>query len=358
MKKIYIKYKILVNGLNIIGKYNIDGFSLKTSNLEKEVFDIKQEEQEQGVSLNMNLYLTSCLTNYDTLSYNYFESENYEEYEVSNKTQVSKHTIGKILKSKKEIIDKVNNLEKKLRIVLNIPILFQSINAQFYDESKKYIGTVQCNRPISFWNRLTYDMDPKEFSNNCRFNLNFKNMISTGNNNFNRALEFYNDSFESEKISNRYILIFSCLEAIFNLDGENIREKISRFSAKLLAEYNEKMYNKIYSDVTKLYKKRCDYIHGSKKNNIFIEDEKLLRNYVRKIIIAYWTIIITTKKTAKQILDYLGSEEKLDIQIRMIITSLNSENFSSQQHRIIELLENSYNIDIPEETKASILSKC
>lgn len=71
------------------------------------------------------------------------------------------------------------------------------------------------------------------------------------------------------------ILIFSALEAIFNLETEDVTEKISRYSAKLLAEENDKEYNQVYSDIKKLYKKRCDYIHGSKTNNILDEDEKL-----------------------------------------------------------------------------------
>lgn len=183
-------------------------------------------------------------------------------------------------------------------------------------------------------------------------------MKNTNNNYFNRAIEFYNDSFDSEKRTNRYILIFSALEAIFNLDAEDVTEKISRYSAKLLAEENDKEYNQVYSDIKKLYKKRCDYIHGSKANNILEEDEKLLRFYVRKIIFAYWMIILYTKKTAKQILDYLNSDEKLDLQVRLFISALNSNNFTEQQHRIVDIVEKEIGQKIPEETKQTIYSKC
>lgn len=157
--------------------------------------------------------------------------------------------------------------------------------------------------------------------------MDFNAMKSTNNNNFNRALEFYNDSFDSEKISNRYILIFSSLEAIFNLDSENVTEKISRYSAKLLAEGDKQEYENVYSNVKKLYKKRCDYIHGCKTNNILDGDEKLLRFYVRKIIIAYWIIIMYSSKSSKEILKYLDSDEKLDLQIRLAISTINSKNF-------------------------------
>lgn len=32
MKKIFVKYKILINGFNIIGDYEIDGFILREDN--------------------------------------------------------------------------------------------------------------------------------------------------------------------------------------------------------------------------------------------------------------------------------------------------------------------------------------
>lgn len=76
-----------------------------------------------------------------------------------------------------------------------------------------------------------------------------------------------------------------------------------------------KNIKQVYTDIKKLYKKRCKYIHGSKTNNILDKDEKLLRRYVRKIIISYWFIILITKKNSKEILEYLDSEEKLDIQV-------------------------------------------
>ena len=243
-------------------------------------------------------------------------------------------------------------------MIFNIPVLFQIINIEFYDENKKYVGFVQHNKTISMWNRCTYNIDPEEFSNNSRFGMDINAMKNTQNNHFNRALEFYNDSFDSEKISNRFILIFSSLEAIFNLDSGDITEKISKYTAKLLAENNLELYNEIYSNIKKLYKKRCDYVHGSKINNIGELDEKLLRKYARKIIIAYWIIIMNTKKTAKEILKYLDSDEKLDIQVRIAITALNSKSFSEQQNKLIRIVEEELKMNIPEQTKRNLLKNC
>lgn len=358
MKKVCVKYKILVNGLNTTTPYTVDGFTLKNSTFDKDMFNNKYDENKEGIDFNLNFYLESCFTDFEKLSYNYFESDNYEEIEVSNKVIINSKTVTRLLQSKMEIYNRVNDLERKIRLILNIPLIFQIVCIEFYDDEKNFLTAVQGNRQLSFWNRLTYKINPEEFTNNSRYGMDFNAMKSTDNNQFNRALEFYNDSFESEKISSRYILIFSALEAIFNLDTEDVTEKISRYSAKLLAEGNEAEYKQVYSDIRKLYKKRCYYIHGSKTNNILEEDEKLLRFYVRKIILAYWMIILHTKKTAKQILEYLNSDEKLDLQVRLFISTLNSHNFTEQQHRIVDIVEKEIGQEIPEETKQSIYSKC
>lgn len=358
MKKLYAKYKVLVNGLNIIGEYTIDGFSLKIGSLNEDYFKTKLIHDENGMNLNINLYINSCLTDYEKLTYRYFESNDFIEFEVPNKAKIDIDNANELLKNNDAIINKVYDLERKLRLILNIPLLFQIIYIEIFDTNKNYMFYIQANKQISNWNRLTYNLDPKEFHNNSRFKLDFNSLKNTKNNYFDRALEFYNDSFESDKISNRYILIFSCLEAIFNLDTENITEKLGRYSAKILSDNNQEMYNKIYEDIKKLYKKRSDYIHGSKTGNIKDQDEKILRSYTRKIIIAYWIIILYTKKTAKQILKYLDSEEKLDMQVRMVITTLNSNDFSSQQHNLLQLLEKDYNINIPSHIQEKILEEC
>ena len=122
----FIKYKILVNGLNPIGIYTLDGFTMKKGTFEERMFDMKYNQDNIGINLNMNLYLISCLNDYEKLTYNYFESNELIEIEVSNKT--TKNNLSKVIDNNKKIIDRAMDLEKKIRIIFNIPILFQSIN--------------------------------------------------------------------------------------------------------------------------------------------------------------------------------------------------------------------------------------
>ena len=67
MKKMYLKYKVLINGLNPIGEYEIDGFSIKEAKFEENIFKTKYEKDKDGINFNMNLYLMSCLTDYENL---------------------------------------------------------------------------------------------------------------------------------------------------------------------------------------------------------------------------------------------------------------------------------------------------
>ena len=352
MKKIYIKYKILLNGFNPTEECNIDGFNLKRGFFDKSLFDFEYKPLESSVFTNMNLYLYSCITNTEKLTYNYFESEDFVQYEVSNK--INKHNITSVLTKYPNIIERVNDLEKKIRLVFNIPVLFQNITIEFYDENKEFINLAQSNKHISFWNRLTYNLPADEFYNNSRFNMNYKFTKNTNNKHFERALEIYNQSFESDNRQIRYILIFGALEAIFNLDTKEVTKKLAKYSAKLLSESNNEDYEKIKTDIKQLYNKRCKYIHGSNINCISDEDEKQLRRYVRKIILIYWMIIMVLERTAKQILEYLDSDNEIDLQIKLFISALNASNFTEQQEKGIKLIEKELGRELPANLKAKM----
>ena len=118
MKKVYVKYKILVNGLHTITPYTIDGFTLKSAKFDKSIVIDKYDENKEGVDFNLNVYLESCLTNSEKLSYNYFESDNFEEIEVSNKAIINSKTVTRLLQSKLEIYNRINDLERKIRLIL------------------------------------------------------------------------------------------------------------------------------------------------------------------------------------------------------------------------------------------------
>ena len=89
MKKIYIKYQVLVNGLPQIDKYKIDEFTLKQGHLKEEYFNNKYTTVESELKLNMNYYLHSCIIDFEKLTYNYFENDEFIEFEISNKRKLN-----------------------------------------------------------------------------------------------------------------------------------------------------------------------------------------------------------------------------------------------------------------------------
>lgn len=357
MKKIYVKYKILVNGFCPLDEFKIDGFSLLTSNFEEDIFHYECDPTKDGMDFNLNYYLYSCVTSFETKSFRYFSSDDFFEVNVSNKVVINVKNARKYLEKKNEVLERVKDLEMKLRLIFNVPLLFQVIAIEFYNENKEYCCTMLGNKQMSLWNRLDYPISHEEITNNSRFGFDLSAMKNIDNDCFKRALEFYNDSFESDKISIRFILIFSCLESIFNLDSEEITSKLSRYTAKLLSECNKDSYDEIYSDISHLYEKRSKYVHGSNNKIITIDDELLLRRYVRKVLIIYWQIIFFGEKTSRQVLKFLDGKEDFDITTKMMIAAINSNGFSDQQHRLIETIENA-GVSIPENVKSNLLSKC
>ena len=357
MKKIYVKYNILLNGFNPVGEYEIDGFILKTGKLGSNYSRISDAINTEFGQLNFNSLIESCLVDYDELNYRYFQS-NYFEYEVANNTTFDEKNITAVIKKYNLIYDRVINLEKKLRLIFNIPLLFYVTKITFYDENKKALCSTNITKVLSHWNRLNYNLNPKIFSNNSRFHIDFTYMQRTGNNRFDRALEFYNDSFDSDLIPVRYLLIFSSLESIFNLDGGNIVDNLARYSAKLISNGDSNAYDKVYSRMKKLYEIRSKYVHGASRNRITVDDEKELRVYARKIIISYWFMVFSYNMSSREILKYLSTNAPLDINLRVLLVALNSDDFSSQQERMLNMLEHDYNIDISDELRNNLCGIC
>lgn len=354
MKKIYVKYKILVNGFNVKDFFECDGFVLKSGYIsEKKFYDKISEE----LPINLNSFMFDCLVDINSLRFKYFESKDFIEYQIPNKYNVDEK-IDKLFNAKPEIENIVYGLEQKLRLRFNIPLIFPIIFLEIYDENKKCIGYNQQNLKLSSYNRSEYPISYDESYNNSRCNFDLESMKNVKNSRYQRTLELYNKSFESDSIEIRFILIFSSLEAIFNLDTNDIIKKLPRYIAKLLSEDNVENFNEIEKDINKLYKKRCDYIHGSKLKDISYEDELLLRNYARRVIISYWFLITNMHMTASQVLKHLDSDNEFNIQTKIGILAINSSNFSDQQHKMINLIESEMEKELPEEFKNNILKNC
>ena len=153
MRKIYVKYQILVNGFNVLSPYTIDGFIIKDEYLNEEIYKSQQSISSGNIPINLNYFIHHCLVDYDKLKVKYFESKDYFEYELSDDINFDVNEGQEIFENNPRILETVFDLEKKLRIIFNIPILFQVIYIEFFDENKNKMFNIFVNNKVSSWNR-------------------------------------------------------------------------------------------------------------------------------------------------------------------------------------------------------------
>ena len=67
MRKIYVKYQILVNGFNVLSPYTIDGFIIKDEYLNEEIYKSQQSISSGNIPINLNYFIHHCLVDYDKL---------------------------------------------------------------------------------------------------------------------------------------------------------------------------------------------------------------------------------------------------------------------------------------------------
>lgn len=135
-------------------------------------------------------------------------------------------------------------LERRLRIITNISIGLPVFKATIYDENEKfitYVGSV--SHQVSLLSISNYNDKMKEIlTNRLRFSILDKTIIEIEekNSRFKRAIEFYNSSFLNNNTNIRFTLLFSSLEALFNILEEDVTFSIAKYSSKILFLSNAK----------------------------------------------------------------------------------------------------------------------
>ena len=343
MYKVKVRCKCLVSGFPAIEKeYKIGDFKLCYLKLDFNKFKIN--DNLKGFDLNSFLLFCQYVLESDGNHYiNYFENQELFEIEV-NPDDYKKIQERKNIDIKKYniILDKIKTLERKIKLELNIHVAIHIACIELFDENLNVTNLYNLVFEKPFWFRLK-ELD-KEFNNNTRFHLNFEIVNSIKNNRLNRAFEFFYDSFDSNKIEIRYILLFTSLECLFNLDGKYINETLSNYVAKIMSLFDETLYETTYRKIKKLYVIRCDYIHGNKNVTISSQDEKELRKIVRQVLIFYYLIFFNKKFSYKKMLDYLNNIESIDISDRLILKTLLSKSFEEQQLGLLYEIEKEVNV--------------
>lgn len=317
---LYYKTKILISGLFPMVNFRIDGFIEKTALYNENMIDINNPDYifySSGHLLNSMYACREKEGNY----YEYFENEEMIKYEVDD--EISRVDVEKKILNEQFI--KVNLLQKKIRLLTGIGITLPVFKTTIYNDKGEfytYVGGV--NWEVSRIAVSDYDAELKTkleqrlhlyILDSTITNLENKNMR------YKRALNFYLQSFESQDIGIRFTLLFSALESLFNISGNEVTTEVSTYSSNILF-LSSKERSKSKWKISTYYNIRSRYIHGNDGYQLTKKQESELRDYVREILLIYWNISMVYNIYDPQNIKELINSTKitnLDIQVQLFI---------------------------------------
>lgn len=318
MKTFNAKFNILLYGFPPLNnEYIVDNFKLKKQKIEAKALFPKFKSKKFDTST----YITFCtfqLVEDNNFYYNYFESVKKIEINIPNRL-ISKNDIYNYILTKSSAIEIINNLEKKLRLQFNLRIVFPIVKIYIYDNNNKLFGHMINNRTLPVGIGLE-DINLKDFELNSHHHISLESFskLEKQNARFKRAMNYYYSSFDSEDISIRFILLFSSLEALLIRSKISIWRSLATRVSKILRYIDNYEEQKIFERIKRLYDIRSKYIHGSKKEIIYKENEEELRDYVRSILIIYWGYSINNNLSSDQIITNIDNDVKFDFRTRML----------------------------------------
>ena len=346
--KTYYRNKILINGIFPMKKFEIDGYKEKTSKYDENMINYDSEDSIFYSSGYLIQSLYSPKEKEGTY-YEYFENDelieiNVDESIYSDNRKLQEYYLSFISK-------KVSFLEKKLRLITGMMIGLPVFNVNIYGENQKFKTRVGMfnnqSSCLKVWDYNDYTKNILE--KRLKFYICDETLIEleNKNNRFKRAFMFYNQSFLPSNRNVRFILLFSALESLFNIESKNITEDISTYGSKIQF-LSKKKEDKVKWKLIDFYKIRSLYIHGNDPRKITEKQEFDLREIVRKTLLIYWNISINTSIENPDLINsYIKqhNQSNLDISIQLFIKSLDVINFSDfYKETRNSLLNGDYNI--------------
>lgn len=317
---LYYKTKILISGLFPLINFKIDGFIEKTDLYNEKMIDANDPNYIFYSSGHLLNSMYACEEKDDNY-YEYFENENLVKYEIED--EISKSEVEKMILD--EQFKRVNLLQKKIRLLTGIGITLPVFKTTIYNDKRDfytYVGGM--NWEISRINIQDYD---DELKRKLEERLHFCIADSTINNleekniRYKRALNFYLSSFESQNVGIRFTLLFSALESLFNISGDEVTKEVSTYSSNILF-LNSKERSKSKWKISTYYNMRSRYIHGDDGYQLTEMQESELRDYVREILLIYWNIsMVYNIYDPQDIKDLINNIKRanLDIQVQLFI---------------------------------------
>lgn len=324
MKLLY-KNKILISGIFPLKNHKVDGYIQKTGIFDNKVINTNDPEQ---IFYSAGHLINSCYqcVGKEEINYEFFELEALAEYEVDD--SLSKDEIQRAVLE--EQASKVDLLQEKIRLLTGLAITLPVFLTTIYkdDEIYTYVGNVTWTTT----NLKVHDYDDemkKTLQNRLCFHMSDSTIteLKEKNSRYKRALNFYNNSFNSLDIGVRFTLLFSSLEALFNITAENITDEVSKYASKILL-LNKKKANSSKWKIINYYDIRSRYIHGNDGFEITKDIEHNLREYVREVLLIYWCISMTYDITdAQEIKDLLDriDNDTIDLKVQLFVKYLRTD---------------------------------
>lgn len=335
--KVYYKTKILINGIFPLINFKIDGFTEKTGIYHEKTINSNSDDY-LFYSSSFLIKGTYACEEKEGGFYEYFENEEYFERDLPD--NITLEDIQKIISNEQD--EKVATLEKKIRLITGLGITLPVFKTDIYDEDKKFIANPgYIHWRFSFTDARDYDDNmKKQLEQRLQLHIADSTILDLENKNqrYKTALYFYNKSFNSYDIGIRFTLLFSALESLFNITGEEVTREVAELSSRIMfLSSNER--GKLKYKIKNYYDERSKFIHGNGNYIISSEIENNLRDYVREILLIYWNIstiykIYNAEEIKKLVLSI--NRDKLDIQSQLFIKYLRTpiEKYKELYNRI------------------------
>lgn len=344
--KAYYKNKILINGIFPMKNFKIDNYEERTAKYDESLINVEHEDSIFYVSgyLMQSLYSPSDKNgNY----YEYFENEDFIELDVEEEVYNNESRLQKFCLDL--LVNKVKFLEKKLRLITGLRIGLPVFKANIYDENKQKKTQVGFfNNQSSCFKVWDYNEYTKSIlEKRLRIYISDETLkdLEENNSRFKRSFMFYNQSFYSDNINVRFILLFSALESLFNIESENITDDISKFGSKIQF-LNKKEEKKVKWKLIDFYNIRSLYIHGNNPKIITEKNEFDLREIVRKTLLIYWNISLLESITSPEEINLYIEEHNqsnLPLEIQIFVRTFDDIDYTKLYDDVKETLLNGDN---------------
>lgn len=197
----------------------------------------------------------------------------------------------------KKVSASIQNFEQYMLFITNAHIFVPVVNIKVYSEEKKKVfeSVHILYRPITYRKWLEHGKLNlnKRFSMGINKEMFDKFLADKKHIRYKRAFDYYIKSFYEYDHSVAFCLLCSALDSITGKSKANLtKDRLAKYSSVLLCEPLNIEKNK--QRLRELYKLRSAFTHG-KGSNISPEDEFELREYVRKLLLAYFTLLIESK---------------------------------------------------------------